>query len=248
MPVTLAHPVAVLPLRWLGVPLTPFVVGSMVPDVPLFARSPDGYAFTHSVLGLLTWAPAVGLLVVALWYGVVRDALVGLSPPYVRARLDPHVRLSVRAWCLVPLGGAVGALTHVAWDELTHPGRWGAQHVPWLAAQHGPLLGVKWLQYSSGVLGVAVLVVAALVFLRGRPVRAEVPPPVVRVPLLALAVAVAAVVGLVTAVRRAPEGLHAVAFGSVVNGLVALVAAVLVVAVLWQVALLRSGRPGYFST
>lgn len=123
MPLTLAHPAAVLPLRWLGVPLTPFVVGSMVPDVPLFARSPAGYAFTHSVPGLLTWAPLAGLLVVALWYGVVRDALVGLSPAAVRARLDPHVRLSVRAWCAVPVGAAVGALTHVAWDELTHPGR-----------------------------------------------------------------------------------------------------------------------------
>lgn len=39
MPVTIAHPAAVLPLRGLGLPLSAMVIGSMAPDLPVFSRS-----------------------------------------------------------------------------------------------------------------------------------------------------------------------------------------------------------------
>lgn len=56
----------------------------------------------------------------------------------------------------------VGAATHVGWDEFTHPGRFGTEHIPALAAEYpspiGPLAGFRWAQYASGVVGLLVLV------------------------------------------------------------------------------------------
>ncbi|WP_447644726.1 DUF4184 family protein [Nocardioides zeae] len=238
MPVTVAHPALVLPLarltaRW-GLPLTPLVVGAMVPDVPLFAGARTVYELTHSPLGIAVWAPLATTVVVLVWFALVRDALVGLAPAALRRRLDAHVALRPRAWAWVPVAGVVGALTHVAWDSFTHPGRWGWETVPWLAAQQGPLPGGKWLQYGSGVVGMAVVAGAALLWLRSRP-RRDVPPRVTGLPLLELAVGTAALVALATAVGRAPQGLHAVAFNGVVHGLVALVAALLLASAAWHV-------------
>lgn len=238
MPITVAHPALVLPLARLtarrGLPLTPLVVGTMVPDVPLFAGKHAAYGVTHSPLGIALYAPLATTVVVLVWFTVVRDALVGLAATPVRRRLAPHVALAPRAWAWVPVAGAVGALTHVAWDSFTHPGRWGWEAIPWLAAQQGPLPGGKWLQYGSGVVGMAVVAGAAVLWLRSRPTRA-VPPRVTGVPLLELAVGAAALVALVTAVLRVPQGLHAVAFDGVVHGLVALVAALLLAAGAWHV-------------
>ena len=69
---TLAHPVAVLPLRRFGLPMAALVIGSMVPDVPLFMGWSSGYQVSHSYTGVFTvnligalggLAIAVGLLV-----------------------------------------------------------------------------------------------------------------------------------------------------------------------------------------
>ena len=40
MPITFAHPAAVLPLARTGLPLTALAIGSMVPDLPMFVRLP----------------------------------------------------------------------------------------------------------------------------------------------------------------------------------------------------------------
>lgn len=54
MPLTLAHPAAVLPLRRCGLPMAALVIGSMMPDVPLFMRWSSGYQVSHSYTGVFT--------------------------------------------------------------------------------------------------------------------------------------------------------------------------------------------------
>lgn len=144
MPLTLSHPAAVLPLRGLGLPVTALVAGSMVPDIPLFLGWHRGYQVTHSLVGVVTVDAIVTMLVVALWFGVVRDVLVDLTPDAVRSRLVPHVRLSERQWLLAPVAAALGALTHVVWDTFTHPARWGSDRVGWLHTEHAGPLGTAW--------------------------------------------------------------------------------------------------------
>jgi hypothetical protein len=68
----------------------------------------------------------------------------------------------------------LGALTHVAWDALTHANGWGVARVDWLARQYGPLAAHRWAQYLSGVLGAVAVVVWVARWYRDTPPRAAV--------------------------------------------------------------------------
>jgi hypothetical protein len=236
VPLTLSHPAMVLPLRGLGLPVTALVVGSMVPDVPLFLGWLRGYEVTHSPVGVVTVDPALAMLVLALWFGVVRDVLAELAPDAIRSRLVPHVHWGLRRWLLAPASAAVGAMTHLLWDTFTHPGRWGADRIGWLQAEHAGLLGSKWAQYVSGVVGLAVVCWSVQAHLRGlSPIRSPAP----RSPWAAGAVAVIVLVGVATAATSAAAhapGLHAMAFNSVVDTVVAVVVATTAVCLAWRVA------------
>ncbi len=236
MPFTPSHAAVVLPLARLGLPTAALVIGSMVPDVPLFLHRQDGYRLTHS------WAGVVGvdllgtLVLLGLWTFLLRDALVDLAPAYVRERLPARARLGRREWLLAPVAAVVGSISHVMWDAFTHGDRWGVAHVAWLQARHGPLPGHKWAQYVSGVVGLAVVVAAALAHLRSQPVH-----PVVRRRLPALVLPglalVAASYGVGVMLARLDEGLHAVVYAGVVHGIAAGAVGTVAAGVTWNVFL-----------
>jgi hypothetical protein len=122
VPYPFAHPAAVLPLirpmGRFGVP-SALVIGSVVPDawylVPLLDRSDS-----HSLSGLLLFCLPAGILVEILW------------------------RQSLRApWLAVAISILAGALTHFAWDALTHSYAYRGMYV---------------LQHASTILGSAFIV------------------------------------------------------------------------------------------
>lgn len=244
MPVTLAHPAAVLPLRGLGLPLSAMVIGSMAPDLPVFSRSWGVYGFTHSLLGILTVDLGITLLLLAFWDRWGRNALVDTSPSAVRDRLPSRVHLDRAAWLLAPLAAVVGSVTHVAWDAFTHRGRWGVRQVDWLQETHGSLRGEQWAQYASGVVGLLVIGAAMLAVVR-RPVAADAPRPR-RLPAVVLpaATGVAATISVTTFVARLSTGFHPAAFEAAVVGIVALAGVLVVVTVAWSRAGdARAGSP-----
>ena len=233
MPITVAHPAAVLVLRRSQLPVAAMVVGSMVPDVPLFLGWGRGYALSHSLAGVVTVDLLGALVLLAGWDAFVRDALVDLSPDAVRTRLSARRRLTRREWLLAPTAAVVGSLTHLAWDAFTHPGRWGVTHLAWLRADHGPLPGFQWAQYASGVLGTGIVLLAVVTDLRSRP---RTPPRRGRrlpAPALPVLLCAAGAVGLVAGLSRLDDGLHAVAFTGVVQSIVATCAGVLVACAAW---------------
>jgi hypothetical protein len=243
VPFTLSHPAAVLPLARSGLPVAAMVAGSIAPDVPMFLHGRIGYSLTHSLVGVVTVDLLLSLTGLAVWVLVVRDALVDTAPPAVRDRLGPRARYTARQWALAPLAAVVGSLTHVCWDEFTHPGRWGAMHIAWLHDQHAGVAGSHWAQIVSTALGLAVVVSWGLVAI-GTPRRRPRPP---RVPTLAgrsapAVVVAAAVVGGVAALRATPEGFHAVAFAGAVVGTTTLVCCLLAVALAWQLLSRRTAR------
>ena len=179
MPFTLSHPAAVLLLGRTGLPVGAMVAGSMVPDAPMFVPVPGAYAVTHSLVGVVTVDVVLGVLGLAIWFGLIRDALVDVAPAAVRERLAATARYSRTQWLLVPAGVALGALSHVVWDAFTHPNRWGAQNVGWLHEMHGGLIGSAWAQYLSGALGVVVVGAWAVGSLRGKSRLTR--PPLVRI-------------------------------------------------------------------
>jgi hypothetical protein len=188
VPFTPSHAVVALP--FVRTPLVPaaIAVGAMAPDLPMFLRgTPLSYQMTHT-------APAVSVLVaaalLAVWWWVLRPAVRELLPSRLAERMPgewdatgaavatgiaasrhpslraPAAAVTIVAWTLLSL--ALGVLSHIAWDAFTHEGRWGVALVPTLERPWGPLPGYKWLQYGSGVLGLVVLAVAGLAWLRGR--------------------------------------------------------------------------------
>lgn len=193
MPFTPSHAVVALP--FVRTPLVPaaVAVGAMTPDLPLFTRGlPLYYGRTHDP----AWLPATVLLALALllvWRCILRPAVRELSPQWLAVRLPPswdagaltalRETLSLRrgsagaavAWsgvALLVVSLLIGVLTHIVWDLFTHEGRWGVAAIPALAEQWGPLLGYKWLQHGSSVLGLVIIGIWMLVWLVRRRVGA----------------------------------------------------------------------------
>lgn len=188
MPFTPSHAIVALP--FIRTPLLPaaIAIGAMAPDLPLFVRFlPLSYQVTHTnVIASVVLA----LLLLVIWYALLRPAVRELSPTWLARRLPPgwdatgrrawesvraprsgarpelgrrdlgHRTLWHRTWvfaALVALSLTLGVISHIVWDAFTHEGRWGLAVLPGLEEQWGPLLGYKWLQYGSGVLGLVVL-------------------------------------------------------------------------------------------
>jgi len=191
MPFTLSHAVVALP--FVRTPLLPaaIAIGAMTPDLPLFVRGTAiSYQLTHTNLAVSTILAAA---LTVLWYGLLRPAVRALSPVWLAVRLPaawdrpgPPCWWSARPAWLSALRVAVslllGVASHIAWDAFTHEGRWGTRLFPALDERWGPLVGLKWLQYGSSVVGVIVLAVAAILWLRRRVVGAPATgiPPIVR--------------------------------------------------------------------
>jgi hypothetical protein len=137
------------------VPLSALVVGSVVPDLPVYLPVGVDYRTTHSAAGIAVDV-AVGLVVLWLWFALLRDAVVDLVPS-LRARAPARARLDGRAWLLAPLALAVGAATHVLWDSATHDWGFVVHELAFLREQYGGMRGYQWLQLLSTVVGSAVV-------------------------------------------------------------------------------------------
>ena len=201
MPFTPSHAVVALP--FVGTWLVPaaIAVGAMTPDLPLFLRAaPLSYGRTHD----LAWLPVTMLLALALlllWRSVLRPASRELAPHWLAARLpdewdrgaartardtvgvtDLRAADGPRRWgfsgggmLLLAASLALGVVSHIVWDLFTHEGRWGVTLIPLLDEQWGALAGYKWLQHASSVLGLAIIAVWVLLWLRRRKAAASVP-------------------------------------------------------------------------
>lgn len=176
MPFTLSHPAAVLPFlrplaRW-GV-LSALVVGSIAPDFPYYMGIRGARPYTHTLPSILWFSIPPGWLAYLAFQQLLRRPAVFLMPEPLRARLDP--RPHIAAFGPVTLSLALGALTHVAWDWLTHRPSRVARLFPFLREDLGTLWGhsiwsYRVLQTGSTLLGGAVLALALLLwFLRTAP-------------------------------------------------------------------------------
>jgi len=194
MPFTPSHAVVALP--FVRTPLVPaaIAVGAMAPDLPLFTRGvPLAYGRTHD----LVWLPATVLLALVLllvWRCLLRPAARELSPDWLARRLPsewdraapgafrdtvgitterlPGVRqrwrVSAKGVGLLVLSLIIGVVSHILWDLFTHEGRGGVDALPVLNEQWGALTGYKWVQHGSSVIGLVILAVWALLWLRRR--------------------------------------------------------------------------------
>jgi hypothetical protein len=215
MPFTGSHPAAVLPLMRWGLPPSALVIGSMAPDLPYYLPTPVHSGTTHSLAGIVGADLLLGLAVFAVWHALLAPFAIAVGPAALRARLHPpapdRARPALRAVRLVA-ALAVGAATHVAWDSFTHVGRWGPDHIGWLADSHAGLPGYRWAQYASGLVGAAAIALWLVRWWRATPATPHRPgaPRFVTVTswtLVALATATGALIAALPALREAdPRG------------------------------------------
>ena len=169
MPLTPAHPAAILPLhRVLGRrgPVSALVIGSMGPDFVYYLPFGLHRAASHSLLGLLWFVLPLGLVAYGLFHAVMRRPLEDLLPHGVRARLAAQAPREER-WRfarlpLVAVSLVLGGATHDLWDSFTHGGGYFVKHIKALGMRvtevgQYEIWGYKYLQHGSTLLGLLVL-------------------------------------------------------------------------------------------
>ena len=175
MPFTGSHPAAVLPFLRTPLPASALVAGSLSPDVPYYLPFEWG-VHTHTAAAVVTTDLLLAAALWVLWHGLLAAPAAWATPAALRGRLTGvplglPARLGTARRAGLVLGGlVVGAATHVLWDEFTHPGRWGAEHVPLLRRDWAGDPGYAWAQEASGVLGGLVLLLWLLRWWRRAPV------------------------------------------------------------------------------
>jgi hypothetical protein len=166
MAFTAAHPVAVVPLKKWGLPLSALVVGSMSPDFEYFIRFQPIGVLGHTLAGIPLFCLPVGLAVLWMWHRWVKGALIHLLPGEAQRRLTPLCGAfsfgPPRRFGAIVLAMTTAALTHLGWDAFTHPNRWGVRRFPILEVEicHTPFLpltGFRILQYGSTLVGMGLL-------------------------------------------------------------------------------------------
>jgi hypothetical protein len=174
VPFTPSHIAAALPFVRTPLPIAPLVIGTMAPDVPYFLPIRVPRDLTHSLAGVPTIDLAITIVLVLLWYAVLRAPIIDLLPGVLRERIPGTGpfgwRRPDRSWrsaiVLGILAALVGILTHLAWDAFTHQSSPLVQAVPALHARLGPLQVSSWLQHASTIGGLIALAVWAPLWFR----------------------------------------------------------------------------------
>ncbi|GAA2232920.1 DUF4184 family protein [Rarobacter faecitabidus] len=199
--------------------------GSMSPDLPYFVTPLARLDVdTHTAAAIVSVNVVFGLLMWGVWR-LLATGLHALVPSDVRERwVLPTWRDF--PWWAVCVAVAVGAATHLLWDEFTHFGRFGTEHIPMLTAEFpsplGPLMGYRYAQYFSGIAG---LLAVAIVIVR-LPRRAATPTESRWVtPAVVLACVLSGIAGSVIKVMLAGGvgiGVRAIAFEGITGGIAAI--------------------------
>ncbi|HEY3239034.1 MAG TPA: DUF4184 family protein [Acidimicrobiia bacterium] len=168
VPFTLAHAAAGPPLwRLTGRRLvfSALVVGSMAPDFEYLLHLRTTRTIGHTLPGLVLMCLPASLLVLAVWHGVVKRPLATLVP----ARASHLAVAAHRAFSWTPAERFIticcsvllGAWSHLTWDAFTHRNGLVVRHLDFLTHRVGVghLHVYNVLQYTSGLLGMALLAV-----------------------------------------------------------------------------------------
>jgi hypothetical protein len=181
MPFTPSHVAAVLPgVRWLRLDPTCLVIGSMAPDFEYFARGAQSGAFAHTWLGLAVFGLPVTIALALLYHHVVKwPALLALPAMLAPVfGVDWRPRWSIGGVAVLLASAAIGNVTHVLWDGLTHANGLFVHAFPVLRTPYElPVIGTivlhRILQHVSSLVGLAVL--GGYLWMRIRARRRRVP-------------------------------------------------------------------------
>ncbi len=155
MPFTFSHAAAALPLFRTSLSKSALIIGTMVPDLPIFT-SFGLYNFSHSPSGLVLYDLPIGVLVWLLWTYILRPATSELCPGPLRAPL--FSKSTTPSYFLILLSLLIGSATHQLWDGFTHRSAFGVSMFPGLLEVVAGYPLYSCLQFLSSVFGLCALV------------------------------------------------------------------------------------------
>ncbi|WP_211747737.1 DUF4184 family protein [Paenibacillus sp. Marseille-Q4541] len=177
MPLTFAHPAAVLPFIKTNTyfHFTALVLGSMAPDFEYFLRGRPAGEIGHSLLGFFIYnLPLVALIYIVYRY-IIFDPFFQNLPHLVQPVFTESVKSNNgtrQTWISVIVflySALLGMITHVVWDSFTHKGgfmavRWGIlQETISISTFDIPVY--KLLQHGSTLLGLFIIFICFLTLL-----------------------------------------------------------------------------------
>jgi hypothetical protein len=128
MPLTFAHPAAVIPLKkrlknWGD--LSALVIGSLAPDFAYLPSMPVDRLQSHSFAGMFWFCLPTGLFVYFLFHYFMKRPMVSLLPDQLAKRLPPSspgniTTFNVSAVLSICFSLLIGTTTHLLWDSFTH--------------------------------------------------------------------------------------------------------------------------------
>ncbi|HIE00885.1 MAG TPA: DUF4184 family protein [Thiotrichaceae bacterium] len=166
MPFTLSHPAAAVPFSRWGLVLSALIVGSLSPDFIYFIFLSPQYHAGHTFIGLFILDIPMGLVVLWIFHKILKYPILSLFPITHQHCLMPVANrfhfFPLPHFLLIVFSLFIGALTHIAWDAVTHFNGWVVVQLPILSAPlietaQGTLKVYKVLQYGSTFLGAALL-------------------------------------------------------------------------------------------
>ena len=167
MPFTLAHPAIVVPLARRRLILSALVIGSMTPDFEYFIRFSDRGHLGHSIPGIFLFCIPMGLIVFILFHKLFKYPVLELMPANLQNRLLPVADKfyfgSLKNIMMIVLSLFIGAVSHLAWDSVTHKHGWFVRNFSVLRSPVQILPGItieicRVLQHISTAIGIAVLI------------------------------------------------------------------------------------------
>jgi len=172
MPLTIAYPAAVIPLRRRLV-FSALIFGSMLPDLGRLLRIGG-----HSWHGIFWFCIPVGLLALVVFHQLLKKPLFLLLPESHQRRLLPCMGdfsfFPRRRFLLIVFSLALGAATHMLWDVATDSSGWAVKNVLFFREilfeiPGQPVRVFKLLHHGSTVVGLAIIIFSYFRFLKTAP-------------------------------------------------------------------------------
>ena len=142
----------------------------MSPDFEYLLRLAVTNRIGHSAIGLVVFSIPVGFFVWLVFSRLIRPAAVELLPPGLARAMRPPVL----ALALGLVAVAIGALSHVMWDGITHRRGWTPAILPVLMTPVVPGLPIyRLLQHLSSAVGAIAIVMWVRGWIRRQPREAR---------------------------------------------------------------------------
>lgn len=161
MPLTFAHPAAVLPFSRKSkyIHFSAMVIGSMAPDFEYFLRGQPKGEIGHTFMGFITFNLPLVAFIYFIYHFFIHQTFVHYLPNILQDtstnRVDSNKLLKLVVFIYSAL---FGMLTHVVWDSFTHINGYMVLTFPTVFTKIYRIYGFdlplyKFLQHGSTLLG-----------------------------------------------------------------------------------------------